>query len=713
MPPAGTHTAIVVFTDLVGSTALRTRLGDVAADELQRSHELALRGAVERTGGTVVKSLGDGILASFGAAADACAAAQEMQRAIERANRTADDARRLGLRVGLSAGDVTWEDGDCHGTPVVTAARLCDRAEAGQVLGDDLVRGLARGRSEHRFALVGELELKGLGDPVLAFELVWEPARAQVAPLPSLLVPVPGELPFAGREAERDRIAATWKSAVGEGRSVVLVSGEPGMGKTRLASEVARAAHEDGAWVLVGRCDESIAAAYAPWIEILRQIITHGSEDLVRGHVDRHGGEVTRLAPELARRVPEAPTPRALDPEAERLALFDAVVDLVAAATGEAPVLLVLDDAHWADASSLHLLGHAVRRLPTDVPLLVVVTYRDTDVDRTHPLAAAIADLRREPRVERVALRGIDEEGMRALLTAAGGAELLADGLAFARTLVAETEGNPFFVGEVIRHLVESGVLVHRDGRWQGSVSLEEVGIPEGVRDVVGRRLSRLSDAANDLLRTAAVIGRDFDVDLLARVAGIGEDEIVDHVDVALQARLLHEGDAVGSLSFAHALVRQTLLEELSTTRRVRLHRAIGEGLEARGARARRRSRSTSQRPRRPASPTARWSTRVSRPRRPRRAWPPTRRSGSWGWPWSPPTPRGPGRWSAGRSWPAGRSSATTRRIPTTPGSTRSRQPISLGVRVMRISSRRPGSRTRGKGPWARGPPPPIRSRSP
>lgn len=582
MGQVGTHTAIVIFTDLVGSTELRTRLGDVAADRLRRIHDQTQRAVIERAGGTVVKSLGDGLLATFGAAA-ACTAAEELQQAADRANRTADESHRLGLRVGLSAGDVSWEDGDCHGTPVVTAARLCDRAGAGRILADDLVRGLARGRSEHQFSLVGELDLKGLGEPVLAYEVVWTPTRDQVAPLPSALEPVPGELPFAGRDAERDRMLMMWESATTTGRAVALVSGEPGVGKTRLTSEVARIVHEQGAWVLVGRCDETITAAFAPWIEILRQVVASGPEELLVGHVERRGGEIIRLVPELALRVADVPAPRVLDPESERLALFDAVLDLVADATREAPVLLVLDDAHWADTASLHLLAHAVRRTPSDARLLVVVTYRDTDVDRSHPLAAVIADLRREPRVERLALRGIDEEGMRALLTAAGGAELEAEGLAFARTLVHETEGNPFFVGEVIRHLVESGVLVRRDGRWQGSVSLEDVGIPEGVRDVVGRRLSRLPAPANEVLRTAAVIGRDFDLDLVTSVTGISEPETVEHLEAALRARLVHEAGVVGSFSFSHALVRQTLLEELSTTRRVRLHRTIGEALETRG----------------------------------------------------------------------------------------------------------------------------------
>ena len=580
-PSAGTST--ILFTDFVGSTELRSRLGDGAADQLRRSHDQLLAGAVAEHGGNLVKSLGDGILASFPSASDGVSASAGIQQAIDRANRRVDDARRLEVRIGLSAGDVSWEDGDCHGTPVVTASRLCDRAAGGQILCDDLVRGLARGRSELSFRLVGEIELKGLSDPVVAYEVPWEFATAERGPLPGALMPVASELPFAGRDAERTELRAQWKSAQIEGRAVALVSGEPGVGKTRLSAELARDAHDEGAWVLAGRCDEGIAAPFAPWIEILRHVISNAPTDLLAGHVERRGGELTRLVPDLARRVSDVPPPRALDPETERLALFDATVDLLDALAIDAPTLLVVDDAHWADAGTLALVRHVVRHLPREAALLVLLTYRDTDVDRSHPLAATISDLHREPRVERLALHGIDEDGIRELLAKAGGHALDEDAIELSHALARETEGNPFFIGEILRHLIETGAIVHRDGRWRGTVSVHEIGIPEGIRDVVGRRLSLLSEAANTTLRTAAVVGREFPIDLVAEVTELPEDTVLEHVEAAITARLVNEvSGAPGDMSFAHALVRSTLLEELSTTRRVRLHRRIGEALEER-----------------------------------------------------------------------------------------------------------------------------------
>ena len=531
----------------------------------------------------MIKGLGDGIMATFNRSADGVLAAMEMQRRTHREGRHAVEDRRVQIRVGVSAGDVAWKDGDCHGTPVVTASRLCAAATGGQILCDDLVRGLGRGNADLTFRIVGELQLKGLPEPVVAFTVPWEQADADGAALPGALRALEDELPFAGRDDERQRLTDVWKQAQVEGTSVALLSGEPGVGKTRLAAELARAAHRDGALVVLGRCDEHVAGALAPWIEALRTVVADADEELLSEHVARRGGELARIVPEIAGRVPGLASPQATDTETERFLLFDAVVDLLGTVATQRPLLFVFDDAHWADSASVNLLRHVVAHLPSGAPVLIAVTYRDTDIDRGHTLAGALADLRRTPRVVRVDLHGLDEAGMRDLLAAAGGHDLDDNGLLFARRLVEETEGNPFFVREVLRHLIETGTLVQRDGLWVGTVPAGEAGLPEGVRDVVGRRLSRLSEDANAVLRVASVIGREFDADVVAVVAGCSEDEAVDRLDEALTARLIDEVEGrFGRMTFAHALVRSTLLDELSTNRRIRLHRQIAEALVAR-----------------------------------------------------------------------------------------------------------------------------------
>ncbi|MFT5204524.1 MAG: hypothetical protein ACI9C1_003935 [Candidatus Aldehydirespiratoraceae bacterium] len=297
------------------------------------------------------------------------------------------------------------------------------------------------------------------------------------------------------------------------------------------------------------------------------------------------GGVLRRLVPELLARVPEAPAPTSADPDSERLLLFEAVTDLLRVASVQAPVLLLLEDAHWADSGSVSLLRHVVAHIDLAAPVLMVVSFRDTDIDRAHALSGALGDLHRSARTERISLQGLDASGIVSLLEGTAGHQLDSDeDLEFVRRLVEETEGNPFFISEVLRHMVESGLLVEQNGRWVGSVSVAEGGLPEGVRDVVGQRLSRFSTEVNDVLRIAAVIGREFDLSPLAEIVGRPEDEVADDLDAAIDARLVNEvEDQFGRLTFEHALVRQTLLDELSTNKRVRIHRQIAEALDARG----------------------------------------------------------------------------------------------------------------------------------
>ncbi|MDQ1454880.1 MAG: hypothetical protein QOH28_500, partial [Actinomycetota bacterium] len=238
-------------------------------------------------------------------------------------------------------------------------------------------------------------------------------------------------------------------------------------------------------------------------------------------------------------------------------------------------------DLHWADRSTLLLLLHLLK---ADAPasVLVVATYRDTDVDRAHPLARVLADLRRQRGVSRLTLAGLDGDGIASLLERAGGHDLDDPAREFAKTLWHDTDGNPFFVREVLLHLIETGDLVQTDGRWRPSATLDAAGLPEGVREVIGRRLAELPDATNTMLGAASVIGREFDTGMLAEIAGESADAVLEALEPAERARLI--GDAPGRpgrYAFAHALVRAVLVDELGTNRRVRLHRAAGVALEA------------------------------------------------------------------------------------------------------------------------------------
>ena len=578
---AETGLVIILFTDLVGSTELASQLGDAAADDLRRQHFAHLREAIAATGGTEVKTIGDAVMVSYRGATDALAGGVAMQRAVERHNRGLE-SHRLEMRVGISAGDASFEDGDWFGTPVIEAARLCSAASGGQILVSDLVRALAGSRCEFELRPLGTRDLKGLPAPLAVCDVDWRvPHDSTLVPLPAFVDPAPS-FAFAGRAEAFETLLMAWKETLEGARRVVLVSGEPGIGKTRLVSELVRHAHAAGTSILWGRCDEELGSPFEPFAEALRHYASSVPVERLRAELGPLGGELTRLLPELAMRVPGLASPVTGDPETERHRLFEAVSDFLAEMSHTDPVILVLDDVHWADKPSLLLLRHVLRS-GAPMRLLVLATYRDTDLDRTHPLADVLAHLRREPGVARLDLVGLDQSEVMALMEAQAGHDLDEPGIGLARAVQHETQGNPFFVGEVLRHLAESGAIVQRDGLWTSDRTLEDVGLPEGIREVVGRRLSRLSDAANRALAIGAVIGAEFDLATIEAAGGPKGDELFDALDEAVRHSIVREiPGTVGRYTFAHALMRSALYEELTTNRRVRMHWQIGTAIETR-----------------------------------------------------------------------------------------------------------------------------------
>jgi class 3 adenylate cyclase/tetratricopeptide (TPR) repeat protein len=564
----GSVMASVLFTDLVDSTGLGSRWGDEAADGVRRAHDEALTGVITAAGGVVVKSLGDGLMAVFDSAADAVGAAVGCQQAVA----AMDGPEPLMIRVGVSVGDVTFEDDDCHGSTVNEAARLCAAAQGGQILVADLVRAMSRGRGGFSFESVGVLELKGLAEPVAACTVGWEPLRAEVSVVgfpPALKPPTTGG--YVGRDDVRLVLAGLWDETKNVGARTALLVGEPGIGKTRTAYEVARAAHGEGAVVLFGRCDAELRVPYQPFVEALEW--QHLNAALLP--LGRLGGELTRLVPGVGEGRDDLRAPIVSDARTEEHRLFEATAAWLCAVADEGGgLVLVLDDLHWATKPTLLMLVHVVRAAAVDhVPLLVVGTYRDTDLDRSHPLSAVLGDLRRVDGVHRVPVDPLDHGEVVRFVEQAAGHRLDDAGQALASRVHDETEGNPFFVAEVLRYLTETGAVRFVEGRWVVP-DPDRVDVPEGVRDVVGQRLSRLSDTVNEALHAAAVIGRDFDVDLVAALAGVGDDELLDAFDEASRARLIEETGA-DRFRFTHALVRTTLYDELSASRRRRLHRRV------------------------------------------------------------------------------------------------------------------------------------------
>jgi class 3 adenylate cyclase/tetratricopeptide (TPR) repeat protein len=573
-----TKTIALLFTDLVGSTELASALGRARSDELRREHFSDLRDAIELAGGEEVKTLGDGLMAVFPSSRAALDCAVAIQQGVERRNRQGGPA--LTVRVGATVGDASNEDGDWYGLPVVEAARLCSTANGGEILISDVLRLLAGSSEGPELTRVGPVELKGLPEPVVTWRVAWETAAEGGPPLPTVLSAPPGAW-FVGRLPELRRLTDLWNRAQRGESWTVLLAGEPGIGKTQLASRLAHDAHRHGAVVLYGRTTEDLGLPYEPWRHALEHLVETAGPGLLRRHVERHGGELTHLVPSLRARLEDVPEPQATDAEARRYLLFGAVIGLLSDAGERCPVLLILDDLHWATQPTLALLKHLQQTLRS-TRLLLVGSYREPSESLSGPLVALLGDLQREPRVERIALEGLNGAEVLEMIEVAAGHKLDPEGAATANELTLETDGNPFFVTELVRSLTESGAI-HRgpDGRWSVPAGLRSARVPRSVNEVIRGRVVRLGRQAARVLTTAAAIGRDFDPALLARVEQMGEDEVLDVLDAASVAALVAEQpDQSGGYSFAHALIPRALEQGLPAARRAHLHERIAEALE-------------------------------------------------------------------------------------------------------------------------------------
>lgn len=562
--PSVTRAVTFLLTDIEGSTAAWEAQADAMGKALARHDELVEQVVTSR-GGRLIKTRGEGdaTFSVFDRPSAAAAAAIELQDAILHEPWALHDPMRI--RIALHTGEVELRDGDYFGRAVNRAARLRSLAAGGQILCSGATAELVVDTLPDDVALadLGMRALRNLPRPEHVFELRLQSAEQVAEPvdeplerpdLPAVLT-VPGR--FVGRGLELDRLAGAWQTTLAGGIHAMLIAGEPGVGKTRLAGEWSRQAFDQGAVVLYGRSDEDLGAPYQPFAEALRTLVPCVNSHRLRGL--RGVEALLPLIPGLTEVLPDLSAPPRADPDTERYALFDAVVALLELASASAPVMLILDDLHWAAKPTLLLLRHLLR-FGDHTRVQIVATYRSTDLDRSHPLAAMLADLHRDGTADRLALSGLDAADVTAYVAEAG-----YDDEQLARALAAVTGGNPFFLIQVLRHVDESG------GVWDPNT------LPQGVREAVSRRLSRLPAETNKALAAAAVVGSSFAVDLVERVV---ERDLVDAFDEACKAGIIIE-EAGGRYRFNHAIVRQALIAELASVRRMRLHQRIATTLEA------------------------------------------------------------------------------------------------------------------------------------
>jgi len=590
--PTGTVTFL--FTDIEGSTKLAREYRETW-EVLQARHHAILRAAIETNNGYVFQIIGDAFCAAFHTAGDAVNAAIKSQVDLH-AEDWADAPMRV--RMGIHTGKASYQKGGQYVGYLTLSRvqRLMSAGHGGQVLLSLATEQLVHDELPEGVELSdrGEWQLKDMLRPMHIYQLEIPDLPADFSPLRSTLAPTwPGDQvtslldrivrgKLTGRERELAEANLCWQKASAGEAQVLLISGEPGIGKTRFIHELVTQIKASGAVVLTGECYAEGGAPYAPVAQFIEESFaqTPTLPDTMPPYIL---AELLAIAPTLRARLGNALPDSPPGGQSEQERIYDSVIELCRHMSARTPLVLFVDDVHWADAGTLFLLRHLARRSRSSLQkarlrLMILLSYREVELDEARALNEVLLDFNRERLATRVKLARLDKDRTREMLTVMFAEETTPE---FLEGIFRETEGNPFFIEEVCKALIEAGDLTYADGRWHRP-SMNEIEIPQSLRLAIQTRVGRLPSRAQEALGLAAVIGREFDFETLQHASDQDEDMLIESLEAAARAQLIEEvkGKGAERYSFVHALIPTTLYEGISGRRRRRAHERVANAIE-------------------------------------------------------------------------------------------------------------------------------------